>query len=135
MRRLLGIVVCLWIVERLLAVEYRPIGFSSTSAYAGSQRSEQMAMMPPSRVQTYGSMSAISAANFTALNSEGGACYTPTDMERPKGNVRKGRSGGNGTGMYDFHSPVGATPCLFLALLAALYVVYKRPRSRASSSK
>ena len=135
MRRLLGIVVCLWIVERLLAVEYRPIGFSSTSAYAGSQRSEQTAMMAAPRVQTYGSMSAISAANFTALNSEGGACYTPTDMERPKGNVRKGRSGGNGTGMYDFHSPVGATPCLFLALLAALYVVYKRPRSRASSSK
>ena len=135
MRKLLGIVVCLWIVERLLAVEYRPIGFSSTSAYAGSQRSEQMAMMPPSRVQTYGSMSAISAANFTALNSEGGACYTPTDTERPKGSIRKGRSGGNGTGMYDFRSPVGSTPWVLIIMLAVAYLALTSHRGSNDTRK
>ena len=135
MRRLLGIVVCLWIVERLFGVEYRPIEFGSTSAYIGSQQKEQTTVRTSARVQTYGSMSAISAANFTALNSEGGACYTPTDIKRPKGNVRKGRSGGNGTGMYDFRSPVGSTPWILIVLLAVAYLALTSHRGSNDTPK
>ena len=153
MRKIIGIIVCLFITVGLWAVEYHPATFSSTSAYMHESRvanvAAQSAMRPSGAmafrsgaITTTGSLSAISASNFEALNSEGGACYTPA---RHGGTIRRerseeGDSGGRdedseAIGSYGYHSPVGATPCLFLALLAALYVVYKRPRSRASSSK
>lgn len=147
MRKIIGIIVCLLITVGLWAVEYHPATFSSTSAYMHESRvanvAAQSAMRPSGAmafrsgaITTTGSLSAISASNFETLNSEGGACYTPA---RHGGTIRRGRSdeGEEGTSIGDlgYHSPVGATPCLFLALLAALYVVYKRPRSRASSSR
>jgi hypothetical protein len=150
-----GILVCLLVLVtlRIGAVEYHPISFSSTSAYYRDNRAangvSQSAMRPTGAmafrsgaITTTGSLSAISASNFETLNSEGGACYNPA---RSNATIRRerseeGDSGGRdedseAIGSYGYHSPVGATPCLFLALLAALYVVYKRPRSRASSSK
>lgn len=137
MRRLIGIIVCLWLgmTMPVKAVSYHPAKvttpaitytappteFRSTSAYAGGLKST-------------GSLGVISAANFASLNSENessGSSGRPTPSLR-----RESRPGGSGgMGNVETHSPVGATPCLFLALLAALYVVYKRPRSRASSSR
>lgn len=150
MRKIIGILVCLRITIGLWAVEYHPATFSSTSAYMHESRvasvAAQSAMRPSGAmafrsgaITTTGSLSAISASNFETLNSEGGACY---NAPRHGATIKRGRpgggeddSGGGAIGNYDYHSPVGATPCLFLALLAALYVVYKRPRSRASSSR
>lgn len=152
MRKLKGILVCLLVLVtiRIGAVEYHPVSFRSTSAYCQDNRAANggiQSAMRTTGVMTYrsgtisptGSLSAISASNFETLNSEGGACY---NAPRHGATIKRGRPGGGGddsgsgaTGEYDFHSPVGATPCLFLALLAALYVVYKRPRSRASSSR
>lgn len=146
MRKIIGIIVCLFITVGLWAVEYHPATFSSTSTYMHESRvasvAAQSAMRPSGAmafrsgtITTTGSLSAISASNFEALNSEGGACY---NAPRHGGTIKKvGRpeTGSGGIGVSEPSSPVGATPCLFLALLAALYVVYKRPRSRASSSR
>jgi len=150
MRKIIGIIVCLFITVGLWAVEYHPATFSSTSAYMHESRVANVANQSAMRlsgamafrsgaITTTGSLSAISASNFETLNSEGGACY---NAPRHGATIKRGRPGGGcddsgsgATGEYDFHSPVGATPCLFLALLASLYVVYKRPRSRASSSR
>ena len=131
MRKIKGILVCLLVMVafRLMAVEYQPIeAFGSTSAYMG-ERSYQP-VMSSGRTQASGSLSAISASNFEELNGEGGAMYRP-------GSIRKGRPGGGGDsgggggessgsgaiGELDFHSPVGDTPWILLALLSAGYAV------------
>jgi len=117
MRKIVGILVCLLLSLQLYAVGYQPVTYSapvttfrSTSAYNGS-------------IQPTGSLSAISAANYNALNSEGGACYSPAQH----GTIHRGRPGG-AIGEYDFHSPVGNTPWFLMAVLAAVYLWKSRKR-------
>lgn len=142
MRKIIGILVCLWISVGLWAVDFQPAAFGSTSAYLhegrGAGIASQSAMRPSgalaygSGVSKGGSMAAISASNFETLNSEGGACYNPA---RDGSAIRRGRSGGGGDdsgsgaiGEYDFHSPVGATPWILMLLLAGGYILLKRKR-------
>ena len=138
MRKIIGILVCLWISVGLWAVDFQPAAFGSTSAYLhegrGAGIASQSAMRPSgtlaygSGVSKGGSMAAISASNFETLNSEGGACYNPA---RDGATIKRGRPGG-AIGEYDFHSPVGATPWLLMLLLAGGYILLKRKRLSAS---
>ena len=75
-------------------------------------------------------MSAISSANFNTLNSEGGACYQPAGPRRGRPGGGGGDSGGGAIGEYDFHSPVGATPYIWLAILASLYAIFAKKRKK-----
>ena len=103
------------------AFSYQPVtysapatGFRSTSAYNGS-------------MQPAGSLSAISAANYEALNSEGGACYHPSAVGPRKGRPQENDYGGTGAiGNLDYHSPVGDVPWALLLILAAVWGVRKR---------
>jgi len=112
MRKTIGIIVCLFLSLQLSAISYQtatysapPTGFRSTSAYSASR-------------PTPSSLSAISTANYEALNSEGGACYNGPRRGRPK----EGDYGNTGAiGSADFRSPVGDIPWYLFGLLAALY--------------
>ena len=100
--------------------------FHSTSAYVEVSRAQGFER-PVNRPMATGSMSSISASNFQTLNSEGGACYSPTATYAP----RRGRSDDGGSiGDYGFHSPVGNTPWILFILLAAGYVVYIQRKKR-----
>ena len=127
MRKIVGILVCLLLSLQLYAVGYQPVTYSapvttfrSTSAYNGS-------------IQPTGSLSAISAANYNALNSEGGACYSPSGP-------RKGRpTGGSGSsdgliGNYDFHSPVGDVPFLVMTVIAVLYTIFAKKHKKVQKN-
>ena len=121
MRKIIGIIVLSLLSLPLMAVEYNPVTYSapstdfrSTSAYNGS-------------IQPTGSMSAISAANYQALNSEGGACYHPSAVSSEP---RRGRPGGF-IGNYDFHSPVGEIPWIAMGMMLFLYVFYTKKRKNA----
>lgn len=123
MRKIIGILVCLLIIGKVWSVEYQPYSFNSTSAYIHPQKTES-ARTNAMRPQTYGSMSTISSANFMALNSEGGACYSPEeDTPRMKRGVARPDSGSGGIGVSDYHSPIGATPWIMMVLLAGAYVL------------
>lgn len=131
MKRIIGIIWCLWLVARCYAVDYQQTSFRSTSIYSGEQRTAQPALYS-GRPQTVGSISAISSSNFNALNSEGGAFYQPSVTSGP----RKGRPGGSGSGgsgaigELDFHSPVGHTPYILLAILATIYAFFAKNRKK-----
>lgn len=134
MRKIIGIIVCLWVAARLFAVDYQPFAYSapptefrSTSAYTASTNA-----LPATtaRVGSTSSFSTISTSNFQTLNSEGGLCYQPSATAN---RARKGRptedeggDGDNAIGEYDLHSPVGETPFILFALLAALYIGWRR---------
>lgn len=121
MRKVVGILVCLFLSLPLSAISYQTMSYSapatdfrSTSVYSGS-------------VQSTGSLSAISASNFNALNSEGGACYLPSAVSSEP---RRGRPGGF-IGNYDFHSPVGDIPFVLMAIMAGLYAIFVKKRKKA----
>lgn len=137
MRKLVGILVCLWISVGLWAVDYQPAAFGSTSAYLSGGRVADLgasSAMRPSGAMAYtsgvsmsGSLSAISASNFETLNSEGGACYSPANNSPA---IRRARPGG-AIGEYDFHSPVGDTPWILFGLLMIAYGAFKWKKKSA----
>ena len=100
--------------------------FRSTSVYVVSgavTESPQLRSCMSNNGHATCSMYAISAANFAALNSEGGACYQPVAKAR-KGRPGGGGSGGGGAiGEYDFQSPIGAVPVALILLLGAVYAL------------
>ena len=80
-----------------------------------------------------GSLSAISASNFAALNSEGGACYRPSGPRRARPNEDVG--GGSGAiGDYTNHSPIGEIPFILMAILASLYVIWTKKRKKVQKN-
>ena len=134
MRKLIGIIVCLGLTAALSAVTYQPCkasDFRSTSSYVvnGNQTLAPQAQMglAPARTAPTGSLSAISASNFESLNSEAGLMATPASSSGP----RRGRgdhggdSGSGAIGDYGYHSPVGDTPWLVMALLALFYIALR----------
>ena len=150
MKRIVNILFAIWIVLSAYAVDYRPVhltappsGFSyqrsavsgQSSVFGGLASNSLSGLTSHNEVVSQRSgltsnPSAISAANFEALNSEGGACYQPAYAP----GVRKGRpgddegGGGGAIGEYDFHSPVGNIPWILFVLLAAGYVVLMKRR-------
>ena len=107
MRKIIGILVCLWVSLQLSAVSYQPCksvyrspgsysvsgtgysgsGFRSTSAYQPSSNQDIL-----SNVQAYQTMSSISASNVEALKSEGaGALPLPRELveSRPSSGSRQ----------------------------------------------
>ena len=137
MKKVIGIIVCLWVVTTAGAVEFAPAApFRSTSAYGahGEQYQQQM-MTANSRPQSIGSLSAISASNFEALNSEGGAFYSPSQTSSAPSGPRKGRigggdeetnpgGGGGEIGNDEVRSPIGDTPWLIMLLLGVGYIAF-----------
>ena len=125
MKKVIGIIVCLWVVTTVGAVEFAPADpFRSTSAYgAHGEQYQQQLMTANSRPQSVGSLSAISASNFEALNGEGGAFYSPSEASSAPSGPRKGRPGG-AVGEYDFRSPIGDTPWLIMLLLGVGYIAF-----------
>ena len=131
MRKLIGIIVCLGLTAALSAVTYQPCKaseFRSTSSYVvnGNQTLAPQAQMglASARTAPTGSLSAISASNFESLNSEAGLMVTPASSSGP----RRGRPGGGEggeIGNYGYHSPVGDTPWLVMALLALFYIALR----------
>ena len=131
MRKLIGIIVCLGLTAALSAVTYQPCkasDFRSTSSYVvnGNQTLAPQAQMglASARTAPTGSLSAISASNFESLNSEAGLMATPASSSGP----RRGRGDhgeGGEIGNYDYHSPVGDTPWLVMALLALFYIALR----------
>ena len=127
MSKRLGILVCLLISLQLSAINYQPVTYSapptefrSTSAYNGS-------------IQPSG-FAAISASNYEALNSEGGACYNAASgprKGRPKGG---GTSGGGFIGDYEFHSPIGDAPFVLMAILAGLYAFFAKKHKKVQKN-
>lgn len=129
MKKVIGIIVCLWVVATAGAVEFAPAApFRSTSAYGahGEQYQQQMTTAN-SRPQSVGSLSAISASNFEALNSEGGAFYSPSEASAPSGPrkaVGRPGSGEGGIGVIVEESPIGDTPWLIMLLLGLGYIAF-----------
>ena len=148
MRKWIGILVCLMITASVSAVVYHPMrpesyraavhvsvpgyqsssDFRSTSSYLSSRPSGAITSYSSNGLSAHG-LAAISASNFDALNSEGGACYQPSATQTGS---RKGRPGGGGDsgggaiGEYDFHSPVGDTPWVWMLLLLAAFGMKKK---------
>lgn len=127
MRKYIGILVCLILLSGGMSSVYgQNFTFHSTSAYVEVSRSQGFER-PVNRPMTTGSLSSISASNFQTLNSEGGACYSPTATYAP----RRGRSDDGGSiGDYGFHSPVGDTPWILFALLAVGYAIFVKKRKK-----
>ena len=144
MRKIIGILVCLWISVGLWAFDYQPATFGSTSAYLSGGRAADFgasSAMRPSGAMAYtsgvsmsGSMSAISASNFETLNSEGGACYNPARDGSAIRRVGRPGSGSGGTGVSDPQSPVGDTPWIIMALLGILYLIRSKKRKKVKKN-
>ena len=121
MRKIIGILVCLLV---LIEVQGADMAFRSTSPYLSAGSSMCVSSSAPAS-----SFSAISAANYAALNSEGGACYTPNGPRRV-GRVDYGDTPPIG-GITE-HSPVGDTPWALMIWLCLGYVAYvERKKIRA----
>ena len=142
MKRLTNILVCLFVATSLLAVTYQPCqptSFRSTSVYVTTAQPSSMTMsMSPQYPKSIG-LTAISASNFDALNSEDGWC---AESSARVGSIRRGRPGGGGGGSgggggaigeYEFHSPVGDTPWILFILFAAAYIVLRRKKDRPTA--
>ena len=151
MKRIVNILFAIWIVLSAYAVDYRPVhltappsGFSYQRSAVSGQSSVFGGLASNSRSglssNSAGGLtsnrangltsnpSSISAANFEALNSEGGACYQPAYAPGVR-KVRPGDEeggGGGAIGEYDFHSPVGNTPWLLTLIMLLAYVLKKR---------
>lgn len=132
MRKLVSVLVCLWGAASVYAAEYKPFAYSapptefrSTSAYTASANSFPSGR---DRVGATSSLTAISAANFATLNSEGGACYIPSATSGPRrAKIVEPDTEAIGEGVWE--SPVGETPLILLALLAAFYAFFLTSRS------
>ena len=132
MRKITGILVCLYMVwSPLSAVTYQTYqpsaDFRSTSVYVAESRPSSAFGYPSSGMtvnRATGSLSAISAANFEALNSEGGACYSPSGPRRGRP-ADDGQGGSGAIGDVPNHSPIGDTPWFWFLLLAAGYMARK----------
>ena len=130
MRRIAFILICLWVVANSFAVTYstyQPTGtdFRSTSAYVQSTAGYSQSSITN---RATGSMTAISASNFSTLNSEGGACYIPSATRIGPRRVKIDEPDTEAVGEGVWESPVGDTPFLLLSLLVLLYVLPKLPR-------
>ena len=135
MRRIKTILLCLWVVANSFAATYQtytPTDFRSTSAYvAGGERTSTPYTIhsTPITNRASGSMTAISAANFSTLNSEGGACYLPSATHsgpRKAGKVTEPDTEAVGEGVWE--SPVGDIPFILFALFVLIYVIVRRPK-------
>jgi len=133
MRKLVSVLVCLWVAARLFAVDYQPFAYSapttefrSTSAYTASTNA-----LPTTtaRVGSTSSFSAISSSNFVALNSEGGLCYNPGGASRRAG--KKPVVPPIGENEEEF--PIGDTPWILFGLLLIAYEAFKRKKKSAES--
>ena len=146
MRKLVGILVCLFMVWQLHAVTYqtyKPCGgtsFRSTSVYVAESQytgftnnqspiTNHQSPITNHQFTGYGvnTLSAISASNFESLNSEGGACYSPANSSATIRRVRPG----DAIGEYDFHSPVGDTPWIIIALFGILYLIRSKKTQKS----
>ena len=121
------------VAASIFAVTYQPCNpssFRSTSVYVtGATDYNQSAItnnLSPITSKATGSMTAISASNFAELNSEDGLCAETSSRSAV---IRRGRPGG-AIGEYDFHSPVGDTPWIVLAVLTAIYVILAKKRKK-----
>lgn len=149
MRKILGILVCLWVATGVFAVDYHPIkatgyrsagrytsaysapvsSFRSTSAYSAPLTANSLSTTPTGGLTS--SLAAISSSNFDALNSEGGACYQPSALSSGprRGVTRPGSDDEDedpdeedlAIGEYIERSPVGDTPWIFIAILIIVY--------------
>ena len=134
MRKFVSVLVCLWVAASVYAAEYKPFAYSapptefrSTSAYTASANSFTSGR---DMVGATSSLAAISASNFATLNSEGGACYIPSatcGSKRVKVKEPEPDTEAIGEGVWE--SPVGETPLILLALLAAFYAFFLTSRS------
>ena len=133
MRKWIGILVCLLVSCQLFAVSYQPCkatSFRTTSAYVVPMQHTSLSMNMQ-RPLTTGSLSAISASNFETLNGEGGACYSPNYANK---GPRRGRGDEDAIGEYDPHSPVGDVPCILMAIMASLYVIWTKKRKKVQKN-
>ena len=131
MRKLVSVLVCLWVAAEMFAVSYQsyqPTMFRSTSAYV-AERPMATSCHQSSRAN-HQTLTAISASNFATLNSEGGACYIPSATSGPsKVKVKEPEPDTEAIGEGVWESPVGETPLILLALLAAFYAFFLTSRS------
>ena len=141
MRKGIGILVCLLMVcAQLSAVTYQTYKpsrvvhypsstFRSTSVYMTESRTYGVGTIANaqtlSTVRATGSLAAISASNFEALNSESQTFNTLAGPRR--GRADEDEYGGTGAiGDQTYHSPVGNTPWVWFLLLAAGYVIWRK---------
>ena len=144
MRKYIGILVCLLVCWQLNAVSYhpcKPTAFRTTSAYVAPIPTTAPTMsMSMQRPLATGSFAAISASNFETLNSEDGWCAATSASAyqthvrkggRPDEDDDEGDDSGNAIGEYDFHSPVGNTPWMVIAMLMMAYAAVITKKKRA----
>lgn len=160
MRKIIGIIVCLWVAMGVFAVDYHPIkatgyrsagrytsaysapasSFRSTSAYSAPLTVNSLSTTPTGGLTS--SLAAISSSNFDALNSEGGACYQPSALSSGprRGVARPGSDDEDedpdeenlAIGEYIERSPIGEIPFFVMALLAGLYAFWAKKRKKVS---
>ena len=94
--------------------------FYSTSAYMTTRQTPVVSYQSP---KTIGSLSAISAANYASLNSDGGAC-----CHAPAGPHKAKRPGDLAIGEADFRSPVGELPIGLIIVFILAYAGYKKKK-------
>ena len=141
MRQYVGILICLWVAARALAVTYQPCtpsSFRSTSVYVGGaadyNQSSYTIHSTPYTTKATGSLSAISASNFAALNDEGGACYIPSATKGRPRKVKIDEPGTEAVGEGVWESPVGEIPFFAMILLVTIYFIFvKRRKVRAEA--
>lgn len=128
MRKIIGIIVYLWVAARLFAVDYQPFAYSAPTTEFRSTSAYTVNTLPGTeRVATTSSFSAISASNFQALNSEDGA-FSPSAASEPRRVGRPG--GGGGIGVIEDASPVGELPLILITVMACLYGIYAKKRKK-----
>lgn len=139
MKRLTGIIICILFAVSMLAANYTPVDFHSTSVYTASPTNSRGINMPTNTtygVRPTGSMSTISASNFQTLNSEGGACYQPSAISNPSmRKISKPGSGEGGTGIVNQEYPLGDTPWLLFIMLVAAFMAYKHKNFKKLSDE
>ena len=128
MRKLVGLLVCLWVAAQAFALSY-PTYRAAANGCGGYGAPAHHATMtvsatPAPERRTAGSLAQISAENFETLNSEGGACYHAPSVRRGRPDEDENGSTG-GIGEESYHSPVGEVPMLFMLLLAITYTLLK----------
>lgn len=135
MRKWIGILVCLLVTTSLFAVTYqtyKPSSFRTTSAYVAPMQHTSLSMNMQ-RPLTTGSLSAISVSNFETLNGEGGACYSPSNASLPR-RVKIDEPDTEAVGEGVWESPVGDIPCILMAIMASLYVIWRKKRKKVQKN-
>ena len=136
MRRIRVILLCLWVVASSFAATYQcyqpTSDFHSTSAYRTNSQSSMSNYQSPTTNMATGSLSAISASNFNALNSEGGLCYAASAKSSP---FRAGKKPDTPPiGQIEEESPIGEIPFILMAILASLYVIWTKKRKKVQKN-